>query len=140
MVIDANLAVWAVIPLVAPVDPLPLVRGWLEQGLSIEAPAHWLSECTSALRRYAFRRLITLEQANVALEDLFGLPVELVPVDQNLCLAALAWAERLRQSRAYDGFYVALAERLGTELWTGDRGLAAGAAQAGASWVRGVAM
>lgn len=139
MVIDANLAVWVVLPVAAPVDALPLIRGWIQQGLSIAAPTHWLSECTSALRKYAFGRLITPEQASVALDDLFELPVELMPVDRELCLAALAWAERLRQSRAYDGFYVALAERLGTELWTGDRGLGAGAAQAGASWVRVVA-
>jgi predicted nucleic acid-binding protein len=46
---------------------------------------------------------------------------------------AFDWTLRLRRVAAYDSFYLALAQRLGCELWTFDRRLANAAA---APWVR----
>jgi predicted nucleic acid-binding protein len=77
-----------------------------------------------------------MEQANTAIDDLFLLEVETQPLDISLCKAALEWATRLQQSRAYDAFYLALAERLQAEFWTADRRLANGAQQLGVKWVR----
>jgi predicted nucleic acid-binding protein len=51
------------------------------------------------------------------------------------CPKAYAWAERLGQSRAYAGFYLAQAEELGGMLFTGDRRLTNSAHQLGLSWV-----
>jgi len=45
------------------------------------------------------------------------------PADKELLLAALRWAERLGQSKAYDAQYVALAEQMGAELWSADQRL-----------------
>jgi predicted nucleic acid-binding protein len=79
--------------------------------------------------------LIAAERAREAVEDLFALEIETAPLDAPLSRSALAWAERLGQSRAYDGFYLALAEGLGAEVWTADRRLANGAQKVGAAWV-----
>jgi hypothetical protein len=43
-------------------------------------------------------------------------------------------SNRLGQSKAYDAFYLALAERLKAEFWTADQRLANGARQLGANW------
>ncbi len=59
-----------------------------------------------------------------------------VPLDTSLCLAALTWAERLGQTKAYDAFYLALAEGLSAEFWTADKRLARRARHAGADFVR----
>jgi predicted nucleic acid-binding protein len=72
------------------------------------------------------------------LEDLFALDVESFPLILQQTRSAFAWAARLGQAQAYDGFYLALAQELGAELWTGDRRLAHGAQQPGAAWVHAV--
>lgn len=76
-----------------------------------------------------------MAQAVVATEDLFALEVEMLPLDSALCKSALGWAERLQQSRAYDAFYIALAERLQVEFWTADKRLANATEQLGLNWV-----
>ena len=54
------------------------------------------------------------------------------------CWAAYAWAERLGQSRAYDGFYLAVAEELGETFVTDHRRLPNGAQQLGLPWMQWV--
>jgi len=55
-------------------------------------------------------------------------------MEPHRCQAVLEWAGRLNQSRAYDAFYMALAEELGAEFWTADQRLARAAQQAGVTW------
>lgn len=55
-----------------------------------------------------------------------------------MCHSAFDWAEKLGQSKAYDSFYLALAETLRAPLWTADRRLANAARQIGISWVHAV--
>ena len=50
--------------------------------------------------------------------------------------STLSWGKRLAQSKAYDSFYLALAERMGEDLWTGDRRLFNRAQQLGVGWVK----
>jgi predicted nucleic acid-binding protein len=61
--------------------------------------------------------------------------VQTQPIDLSLCRAALNWASRLQQRRAYDALYLALAERMQTEFWTADKRLANAAQQLGVTWV-----
>lgn len=51
------------------------------------------------------------------------LGVEVFTCDVSMSRAVLTWAARLGQSKAYEGFYLALAERLGADLWTADERL-----------------
>jgi predicted nucleic acid-binding protein len=94
----------------------------------------WLAEGVSAIRRAVFAGRVSEPTGNQALEDLLALPVDTRPITAAHCRAAMAWAKRLGQARAYDAFYLALAEELTAEFWTADRRLASGAAQAGAPW------
>ena len=92
----------------------------------------------TGLRRACHQRLLSLEQAQTSLDELLGMELEVVPASPKLHRRALEWAERLGQSRAYDSQYLALAEQVNAELWTGDRRLANGAAALGVDWVHWV--
>lgn len=140
IVIDANVAVWLVLPTLAAGDVDVSVRftAWTQAGLQLVAPMHWLAECTSAVRGGVYTRTFSSVRAQQALQDLFDLKVKLLPLTPSLCLAAFDWAARLGQAKAYDAFYLALADSLGAEFWTADRRLVNAARQAGmttAHWV-----
>ncbi len=136
VVVDASAAVWAVLPVVAEADALDRFADWTRQGVAVMTPSLWLPESVSAIRRAVHQGLLTSAEARIAVADLFALGVRTVESDESLCLAALEWAEALGQARAYDGFYLALAERLRAELWTADRRLVSSAHHVGAAWVR----
>ncbi len=137
IVIDANLAASAVLPGISVAEDVPgIFRRWHESGYAFCAPASWLAEAVSAIRKAVYLGLASSGDAERAVGDLFHLGLSSVELDAGLCRRAYAWAGTLNQIRAYDSFYVALAEREGTEMWTGDRRLANAARQAGAPWVR----
>jgi predicted nucleic acid-binding protein len=94
----------------------------------------WLAEGISAIRGAVYTRLITADEGRSAIEDLLTLGIETRPMSPEQCRSGFEWAGRLGQARAYDGFYLALAEELGAEFWTADRRLANAARQAGATW------
>jgi predicted nucleic acid-binding protein len=136
IVIDANIAVWAVLPIMASVDPMPFIVQWRQQGIRLVAPAHWWAETLSTVRMAVFTKKITAAQGETAIDSLLALRVEIIATDEALCRATLKWAARLNQARAYDGCYMALAESLGAELWTADQRLANRAHQINAPWVK----
>jgi predicted nucleic acid-binding protein len=79
-----------------------------------------------------------MDEAQVVLNELLEMSLEVIPTSARLHQRALDWAERLGQSRAYDSQYVALAEQMGANLWTGDRRLANSSASLGLDWVHWV--
>jgi predicted nucleic acid-binding protein len=133
-VIDSNVAVWTVVPLVAGLDVTGRVARWQGEGVRLVAPMLWLSECVSAIRGGVYAGVITEEEGRDALDDLFALEVEMVPMNPQHCRSAFEWATRLGQARAYDGFFLTLAEELGAEFWTADRRLVRRAHQVGVAW------
>ena len=141
LVIDANLAVRTIFP-IGDGSELRLMERWRQEGRPIFAPELWLAEMTSVIRRMAYAGAITAQEGSEAIQDMFALEVQVIAADAALCAAAYGWAEKLGQSKAYDGFYMALAERLRqekdspVEFWTADRRLFNQAQGAGAGWVR----
>ena len=135
-VVDANVGVWATLPLLATVDVRPFLAHPARVGERRFAPDLWLAECVSAIRAYTFVGDLGEAEGSAAIDALFRTDVELVPLDRDLCHAAYRWSGRLRQRRAYDGFYLALAEHLATELWTADRRLLNASRALGLTWVR----
>lgn len=121
-VIDASLAVNTVLSLS---DSLRLFwdRAAQEQ-ITPCAPRLWLSETTSAVRFLLSQKHITSDEAEQALRTIHGLQVEIIDEDEELSLRALALAGKLGQSKAYDAFYLALAEKMVIEFWTVDERLA----------------
>lgn len=136
VVVDANVAVRAVLPTEEKPAILERFASWHQSRNKICAPDILLPEAVSVIRRGIFDRWITEAEGQDAVEDVFRLGVEVVPSDAGLCQSALAWAARLGQSKAYDGFYLAVAERKEAELWTADEKLRNRARQLGVSWVR----
>jgi predicted nucleic acid-binding protein len=108
----------------------------LDEQTSLYAPFLWRYEVTSVIRKYLFDDLLTPDEAGQALETALALGVNFVEEDDALCRSALRWAAQLGQRVAYDGFYLALAERLAAPLWTSDRRLANNAKKNGVNWVR----
>lgn len=126
IVVDASMVVLAVLPVSAQPSALERFGSWHHAGERVLAPSLWLGEAVSVIRKHAHAGALTTAEARGAVEDLFALGIESVPMDLTLCEGALRWAEQLRQARAYDGFYAALAERHGAALWTADERLAGG--------------
>jgi predicted nucleic acid-binding protein len=60
------------------------------------------------------------EEAERSMAVLEELPIALVPPDSKQSHRAFAWTRRLNRAAAYEGFYLALAESLGCDLWTAD--------------------
>lgn len=86
----------------------------------LHAPAHLPIEVDSGLRGLALGGKLTIAQATTARRSAARLPIELWPWE---LLADRAWELRENVS-TYDAGYVALAERLGAALVTGDARIA----------------
>jgi predicted nucleic acid-binding protein len=133
-VVDANLSVALVLPTPYSAKAQVLGERWSAEAVDVFAPDLWAYEITSALRKAMSITSMPFLEAEAHLQTLMRLGVQLVPPTLELDRLALQWAEHLGQAVAYDAHYVALAERLGCELWTADRRLA-GSAGAEVSWV-----
>lgn len=134
-VIDANIGVWAILPTVAAVDVHAFLDDPSRRGEPLLAPALWRAECVSVVRAYVFAGILTDDEGRRAIDLLMDVDLTLAPLDADLCHSAFAWARRLGQRRAYDGFYIALAERLGVRLWTADHRLVNAARALRLDWV-----
>lgn len=121
-VIDANIVVHTVLDITD-----RLARFWErvgEEQITPCAPRLWLSETASAIRFLLSQKEITSEEAEQALRTIHGLRVEIIDEDEELSLRALELAGKLGQSKAFDAFYLAMAEELAAEFWTADEWLA----------------
>ena len=98
-----------------------LFGDWEHQVVDVSVPNHFPSEVISAFLRASRRGRITADEAREAIRDLLALPFVLCDVTA-IADRAFAIAHQ-HQQRAYDCLYVALAERDGVELWTGDERL-----------------
>jgi len=130
--VDASL----VIRLVADPRDQAVVRLWEQwdaEGKQLTAPTLLYYEVTNALYRYQKQRLMSESAVRLALQAALALNLQLHS-DASLHQRALELAERLSLLATYDAHYLALAERLGAELWTADRRLAQ-AVQAALPWV-----
>jgi predicted nucleic acid-binding protein len=140
LVIDASLAVRVILPIVdQDLDILKRVAEWRQERMHLVAPEIWLPEVVSVIRQAIYAHILSEEEGRVAIEDVFRLDVEVLLSDHAICKQALTWAKRLGHSKTYDGFYLALAERLDVDLWTSDRRLFNRAQQLGISWVKSMA-
>ena len=95
-----------------------LFLDWRQQAVELCAPNLLQSEVTSAFLRAHRRGRLTDGEARDAIRDLLALPFLLFDVAP-IAMAAFEIAQQYNQ-RSYDSIYVALAEREGMALWTGD--------------------
>jgi len=135
IVIDAGIGVCTVTDAPLNESARAAWASWQAQGQEIYAPSLWRSEVTSALHKLFRLKQLTQTEAEAALDIALALDVQIVEADDDLCRQSFRWATRLQATAAYDGFYLALAERLGAEFWTTDERLTRNAHQVGADWV-----
>ena len=120
-VVDANIVINTVMSMA---DNLKLFWERVDQEqITPCAPRLWVSETTSAIRFFVSQKEISSDEAEEALRTVHGLRVEIIDEDEELSLRALELAGKLGQSKAYDAFYLALAEKLVVEFWTADERL-----------------
>jgi predicted nucleic acid-binding protein len=93
-----------------------------------------LYEVVNALYRSAKAGLLTYQAAGRAFRTVLLMPIKLHG-DPELHRQALQGAMAHELSAAYDAHYLALAERLGVELWTADAKLVR-AVEGRLAWVR----
>jgi predicted nucleic acid-binding protein len=120
-VVDANLAVNTALNLSEKLE-----RFWKhinQEQITPCAPRLWMSETTSAVRAYLARKQINAEEAEQALHTIHALRVEIIDEDKALCQRAFELAGMLGQSKTYDAFYLAVAEKMDAEFWTADERL-----------------
>jgi predicted nucleic acid-binding protein len=109
------------------------VAASVESGLLLFAPGIWRFELTSILTKAVHFRQLSEYSARQVLQLSGELKVQMIQPDEELVAQAFDWTLRLKCAAAYDSFYLALARRLGCELWTVDRRLANAVA---APWVQ----
>jgi predicted nucleic acid-binding protein len=89
----------------------------IRRQIRLLAPSLWLYEVTNGLVSATRRRRISVEQGRSALELLMSLGVGFADPEATDCYRA---AVDLGVA-SYDAAYLALADDLGTVLWTGDK-------------------
>lgn len=121
-VVDANVAVKTVLSLND-----SLIAFWEKvdrEQITPCAPRLWISEITFSIRFLVSHKELSQEDAEVALRTIYRLRFDIINEDEELSMRALELAGKLGQARAYDAFYLALAEKMAVEFWTTDERLA----------------
>ena len=136
VVIDANIVVYAVWQGQHTAAADALLDHLQAEGKVVHVPELWRAEVVSVLHTIGVSHRADGERVEAAVRAALGVGTKVAPLDDALCLAALEWADALGQTKAYDAFYLALADRLGCDFWTGDRRLYNRARQVGADFVR----
>jgi len=101
---------------------LAIWRQWDAEGRTLVAPALIYFEITNALYRYVRKGQMTATEVTEALDVALNLHIDVHRGD-DLHYHAMRIAGALGLPACYDAHYLALAERLGAELWTADQRL-----------------
>lgn len=99
-----------------------LWKQWQQSQPIIVVPTLFYYEVSNALHRYAVAGQLTQQEVAGLLDQVLGFDLRDYG-DADLHRQALKIAQRENLPAAYDAHYLALAERLGVEFWTGDRRL-----------------
>lgn len=112
---------------------------WRRGDRGIFAPSLWWYESTSTVRKLVAARNLTSDEGTDVLRCLADLNIQTVETGRELARSSFQWADRLGHFVAYDGAYLACAERLEADFYTGDRRLVRRARDLGLDWVRDIA-
>ncbi len=137
-VVDASIILSLALPLPFSSQASMLCAGLRRDGVELVVPALMEYEVCSALRRAVTVGVLSEAEARHALDMLHDLELRSISPAHSLHRRALLWAARVNHPKAYDAAYLALAEELGCDLYTGDQRLAAAARDCGATWVHTV--
>ena len=106
------------------------IRQWLVASEEIHAPSLLPYEVANALTRLVASGALRADRIDRAWRTALSIPISYHPLaaegDRVVSIAL-----KLRRQTAYDAAYIALAERLGAEVWTFDGPLARNATSSG---------
>ena len=122
VVVDASLAVKWGLPEPYTEQAFELADRWADDETQLIAPCLILAEITNAIYKRVNRREMDLSTARQALHTVLGFGIE-IREEPGLPERVLELAHELKMSATYDAHYLALAEKYGCDLWTGDRRL-----------------
>lgn len=94
IIIDANFAVWAVLPVFAEIETLDRLQQWHKQNRRILAPDLFVAEAISVFRFLTYRKLISSEEGEQAIDDFFNLEIQTIPITRSLSHVAMSWASK----------------------------------------------
>lgn len=95
---------------------------WVEEGVEIVSPPLFAFEGASVIRNKVYRGLVPPDEGELMFKAFFAQKVKLL-YPEGLHERAWEIAKRFNRPQAYDSHYLALAEMLGCEFWTGDKRL-----------------
>lgn len=119
VVVDASVAVKWLVREEHTDKALAILRAWHDEEVTPVAPHLLPFEVANALHRKVFRGELDVGDSTRLVSRLFESRLELHQ-PPGLHVRALQLASQLQQGAVYDAHYLALAERVGCELWTAD--------------------
>jgi len=134
-VVDSNILVAATVPGPYSAAAARQLELWIQEDTVLFAPALWVYEAVSALRKFVVYKDLSKERERTLLSALLAIRVEGVPATEGLHQGALEWARRLDHFVAYDSAFLALAEYLEAPFWSADRKLVRRLRGMGVDWV-----
>lgn len=120
--VDASLVVALFVPERLSMAALALWEKWVLEDFHTVAPQLLRYEVTSALYRKSSLGLISREDHHAALQHFLTLDIEWIDPPA-LPIRATELAEQFQRPNTYNAHYLALAEHLECEFWTGDERL-----------------
>ena len=123
LVVDASFVMRSVLPGPLRERVKALLAGWQNRGDTIQVPALWYYEITSALSKSVYFKEFDRDQAEEMLALITEFDFAVMAPDAAQVQRAFDWTLRLRRAAAYDSFYLALAETTSDGLWTADERL-----------------
>ena len=123
LVVDSSFVIRSVVPGPLRERVKVLLAGWQARGDTIQVPALWYYEITSALSKGVYFKEFSRDQAEEMLALITEFDFAVMAPDAAQVQRAFEWTLRLHRAAAYDSFYLALAETTSDGLWTADERL-----------------
>ena len=109
-------------------------RNWTEQGVRLVAPALLFYEVVNGIYQYRKHNVIDDTLLNSAIGTATAFPIEITSTASDHRRAAQL-AVRMNLQATYNAHYLALAERMSIDYWTGDKRLVNVSHRHGLNWV-----
>lgn len=130
VIVDTSLALKWVVPEPDSAAAASLLANWIRASTEVGVPSWFSCEAANALFRLVREGVFGVADALPRHTGVMAY-VTVQPDAPADGAAAITLADQLRQRATYDSHYLALARRLGCELWTADMEFARAAARIG---------
>jgi predicted nucleic acid-binding protein len=120
--VDASLVLALLLPEEHSSRAQSLWSGWLREAVTIFGPPLLYAEVPSVLRQAVFFNRVSPDDGEAAFEAFCDINIG-ISANPHLHIHAWNLAKEFHRPRAYDSFYLAVAQAEGCDLWTADRRL-----------------